>query len=378
MSKSYFDPLSEIIELRQKLQTAERAHKATIIAYQSLLDALHSFRHSISLIHQLKSLKDLPSCIEDIACLRSLPQMRVILDQELFSGYVPQEISLVSANQLQQHLTQFSPTIHAPRLYLGLVAHINHPDFFLGGHKKSAQGSCFIFCLNHKYQRQKTIGILVGYDPDPTRFTAHKASDFLEHFCEILSATLVTLLEHAQLKELSILDDLTKVHNRSYLQRHAQRILDFSARKNLPVHLLFIDLNHFKAINDTLGHETGDLVLIAVAQTIQNMIRKYDIFVRLGGDEFIIVLPDTDAQRAQAFISRLDQALSLINVADLCGVPTSLKISASVGLAAFARGLTLEDLIRSADQNMYLKKRKEHTPPGQEPNSPLAPKAHAS
>ena len=151
-------------------------------------------------------------------------------------------------------------------------------------------------------------------------------------------------------------DSLTGVHNRAYLERHAQRILDFASRKNLPAHLLFIDLNGFKKVNDTLGHEAGDLVLIAVARTIQAMVRKYDIFVRLGGDEFVIILPDTNEHKAYSFVQRLNYALRRIDVADISGVPTNITISTSIGMARYRNGMTLEELIRAADQAMYTQK----------------------
>lgn len=151
-------------------------------------------------------------------------------------------------------------------------------------------------------------------------------------------------------------DSLTGINNRTYLERHAPRILDFAVRKNLPVHLLFIDLNGFKAINDTLGHEAGDAILIAVGQTIQAMVRKYDICVRLGGDEFVIMLPDTDETKAWSFVTRLGQALANINVGEICGLATNLRISASVGLARHEPGQPLEDLIRAADLRMFQEK----------------------
>jgi len=346
----------ELTELRQKIKASKTAFDSTIAAYKALLDAFHTFRNSIGIVHQIKYLKDLPRALEDIARVRSLPILHLVLDKSFFAHRVPEEITLVPTEILDVHLAQFSPTIHAPRLYLGNIYDIDHPDFFLSSKIPAQQGSCFIFALRHKHQQQKTIGILSGADPDPSRFAPDQATDFLEHFCDTLSCTLVTLLEHAQLEEMSVSDSLTGVHNRAYLERHAQRILDFASRKNLPAHLLFIDLNGFKKVNDTLGHEAGDLVLIAVARTIQAMVRKYDIFVRLGGDEFVIILPDTNEHKAYSFVQRLNYALRRIDVADISGVPTNITISTSIGMARYRNGMTLEELIRAADQAMYTQK----------------------
>lgn len=350
--------LQELADLRQKLHASKLAFDSTVTAYKALLDAFNTFRDSFNIVQQLKCLKDLPMALESIRKVRSLPNLHLVLDQDLFSGRVSPKIPLVASERLQAQLTQFSPTIHAPRLYLGDVACVDNAGFFLGRDTMLHCGSCFIFALRHKYQQQKLIGLLAGQDQDSTRFTSEQATDFLEHFCDTLSCTLITLLEHAQLEELSARDSLTGVHNRSYLERHAQRILDFSSRKKLPVHLLFIDFNDFKKINDSLGHEAGDLVLITVAQSIQAMVRKYDLFVRLGGDEFVIILPDTDSIKAQIFVKRLERTLQSINVADISGVPTTIKISASVGKACYRAGQPLDQLIRAADQDMYRQKQR--------------------
>jgi diguanylate cyclase (GGDEF)-like protein len=135
------------------------------------------------------------------------------------------------------------------------------------------------------------------------------------------------------------------------------------------VHLLFIDLNGFKAVNDTLGHEAGDLVLVGVAQAIRAMVRKYDIFVRMGGDEFVILLPDTDRDMAAIFTQRLRQTLAGIDVSALSGLATELSISASVGVSRHQPGQSLDDLIRSADLRMY----EEKTAPRVIPTRPLPP-----
>jgi diguanylate cyclase (GGDEF)-like protein len=172
---------------------------------------------------------------------------------------------------------------------------------------------------------------------------------------------------------------LTGANNRAYLERHAPRILDFAQRKGLPVHLLFVDLNGFKAINDSLGHDCGDLVLSAVARSIQGIVRKYDILVRLGGDEFVIVLPDTDEDMAQAFVTRLRQTLAGIDVGQVCTLDTDLRVSAAVGMSRHHPGQTLEELIRAADQGMYLDKSKAcHSESEPTHSSPVASGAQSS
>jgi diguanylate cyclase (GGDEF)-like protein len=343
-------------ELRQRLRSSKSSFDSMVEAYKAILTAFETFRETIDLVQRMKRLEELPQTLAIIREKRGLHTLRLILDQDLFAGRVPDGIGLAQARTIREQLRQFSPTPHAPRLYLGKVQDLVNPEFFLGRDGAPFGGSCFIFALGHTYRHGQIIGVVAAHDPDPTRYAPDKATDFLSHFCDILASTLVTLLEHAQLEELTVRDALTGANNRTYLERHAPRILDFAQRKGLPVHLLFIDLNGFKAVNDTLGHDCGDLVLAAVARSIHGMIRKYDILVRLGGDEFVVVLPDTDERMAQAFVTRLRQILADIDIGEVCALDTDLCVSAAVGMSRHHPGQTLEELIRAADQNMYADK----------------------
>jgi len=339
--------------LRRRLRASKTSFDSMITAYKAILDAFETFRGTVDLVQQTKRLEELPRTLEAIRKLRNLHTLHVILDHDLFEHRIPPGVGRARSAVIRERLRQFSPAPHAPRLFLGEVDHIEQPGFFLGMDEDPPSGSCFIFALGHKYVHSKIIGVVAAYDPDPQRYAPDKATDFLSHFCNILACTLITTLEHAQLEELTVRDSLTGVNNRTYLERHAGRILDFAARKKLPVHLLFIDLNGFKAVNDTLGHEAGDAILVAVARSIQAMTRKYDIFVRLGGDEFVILLPDTDEHMARSFVTRLRRTLADLDVGAICALDTDLRVSASVGISRHNPPQSLEHLIRTADQRMY-------------------------
>ena len=339
--------------LRRRLRASKTSFDSMITAYKAILDAFETFRGTVDLVQQTKRLEELPQTLDAIRRLRNLHTLNVILDQDLFERRIPEGVGRASAVTIRERIRQFSPAPHAPRLFLGEVRHIDNSGFFLGLDQDPPSGSCFIFALGHKYVHSKIIGVVAAYDPDPNRYAPDKATDFLSHFCDILACTLITALEHAQLEELTVRDSLTGVNNRAYLERHAGRILDFAARKKLPVHLLFIDLNGFKAVNDTLGHEAGDAILVSVAGAIQAMVRRYDIFVRLGGDEFVILLPGADEDMSRAFVARLRRTLADIDVGRVCALDTDLRISASVGVSRHRPPQSLEELIKSADQNMY-------------------------
>jgi len=155
----------------------------------------------------------------------------------------------------------------------------------------------------------------------------------------------------AQLARLVIQDQLTNVLNaRAFADRLSQE-LDRNRRYPRPLALLYMDLDNFKVINDTHGHQTGDAVLRLVADAMRSSIRQADIVGRLGGDEFAVLMPETDAQLADAAAKRL--VASMRNV--FRGTP---NVTASIGVVSCsATDASTDDLLRRADQAMYDAKR---------------------
>lgn len=349
-------------DLRQKLRVSKSVFDATVSAYKDLLDTFDIFRSSIDIVQQAKHFDELPLAIEKVRQLRGMHSLHLVLDEDIFGPDMSARFGWAPSRKLRERMCQFTPAPHWPMLYLGDIRGVEDPAFFLGLERAPAEGSCVIFALRHKYQAGTIVGFFAAHDPSPERYGPDKATDFLGHFCDILACALVNAHEHAQLEELSVRDSLTGVNNRAYLERHAPRILDFASRRDFPVHLLFIDLNGFKAVNDTLGHDAGDQILIDVARIVQAMVRNYDIFVRLGGDEFVVLLPDTDESMAHSFRARLNAALAQIDVAAICGQPTSLRVSASVGMARHQPGQSLDELLREADRLMYAAKPRKTAP----------------
>ncbi|HEY6091390.1 MAG TPA: GGDEF domain-containing protein [Gemmatimonadales bacterium] len=155
----------------------------------------------------------------------------------------------------------------------------------------------------------------------------------------------------AELAKLVIQDQLTNVLNaRAFADRLAQE-LDRNRRYPHPLSLLYMDLDNFKVINDTHGHQTGDAVLRLVADAMRGSVRQADVVGRLGGDEFAVLLPETDAQLADAAAKRL--VAGLRNV--FKGTPS---VTASIGVVSCsATDASTDDLLRRADQAMYDAKR---------------------
>lgn len=155
----------------------------------------------------------------------------------------------------------------------------------------------------------------------------------------------------AALARLVTQDALTNVLNaRAFAERLGQE-LDRNRRYPRPLALLYMDLDDFKVINDTHGHQTGDAVLRLVADAMRTSVRTADVLGRLGGDEFAVLMPETDAQVADAAAKRL--VAGLRNV--FKGTP---NVTASIGVVACtATDASTDDLLRRADQAMYDAKR---------------------
>jgi len=160
---------------------------------------------------------------------------------------------------------------------------------------------------------------------------------------------------NAQLHDLASHDPLTRVFNAGAYYRACDQQIHASQRANLAFSVLFIDLDHFKSINDTYGHAVGDDVLRTVAQTLQAQVRRSDIVGRIGGEEFSVFLPNTSVQGAQQLAETLRLAVESIHI-EVNGV--RLKITASIGVAAkrFDQE-TMQAIQQHADQAMYEAKR---------------------
>ncbi|HEY7978119.1 MAG TPA: PleD family two-component system response regulator [Rhizomicrobium sp.] len=157
--------------------------------------------------------------------------------------------------------------------------------------------------------------------------------------------------------EMAITDQLTGLHNRRYMARHLDSLISNAQKSNKPLAFLIMDIDHFKSVNDTHGHDIGDEVLREFANRISANIRGIDLACRYGGEEFVVVMPDTDVDFAYTIAERLRKSVETTPI-EISRAPGALNVTISIGIAASAGGDdNAEKLLHRADQALYRAKR---------------------
>ena len=155
----------------------------------------------------------------------------------------------------------------------------------------------------------------------------------------------------SKLREQAIRDPLTNLFNRRYLEETLERELARAAREDYSVCVIMIDLDHFKRVNDTYGHEAGDEVLKTLAITLSEHCRRGDFACRYGGEEFVVIMPNINMDTAYERAENIRQSLNSLRISY---GPYSLTITISMGIACYPiNGETRETILRAADQAMY-------------------------
>lgn len=145
-------------------------------------------------------------------------------------------------------------------------------------------------------------------------------------------------------------DPLTGAANRAELDSTLPALLDHAQRSRQPLCVLFLDLDHFKSINDRYGHDMGDCCLVETAHWLSRHLRRHDLLARFGGEEFVAVLEGTDAGQAQTIADTLRTAIKR-HCQTVNGQPVGLTLS--IGIAQYLPGETPQELLRRADEALY-------------------------
>lgn len=197
----------------------------------------------------------------------------------------------------------------------------------------------------------EVLGLLVvcaGAQSDATDDLEPRARSLGEH----LSLALANIVLREHLRSQSIRDPLTGLYNRRYLDEHLQRELHRSDRSGAPIGIVSIDLDHFKAYNDAFGHGAGDTALVSIASMLRLRCRDEDVVCRLGGEEFLVVLPGATLADTMTRGEELRAAC-----ADL-PFGSGRSLTMSVGVAAYpTHGASIDDVLAAVDTALYAAKR---------------------
>jgi diguanylate cyclase (GGDEF)-like protein len=199
--------------------------------------------------------------------------------------------------------------------------------------------------------RGRTIGVVQVINRIGGRFTREDLKILLT-LVEPCAIAIENAMLFQRAEQLTITDDLTKLFNSRYLNLHLSREIKRGKRHGEPLSVIFLDLDGFKTVNDQYGHLAGSRTLTEVGGILSRAVRETDTIARYGGDEFVVVLPETPAAGAVIIAERIRKSIE--SHCFLQGQGLVARISASFGIASYPdHALTPEGLIQKADQAMY-------------------------
>ncbi|MEX1201148.1 MAG: sensor domain-containing diguanylate cyclase [Methylophaga sp.] len=206
-------------------------------------------------------------------------------------------------------------------------------------------------------RQQQLIGCLNLGSRNPSRFQAGIGTQFLQHMAAVVAACIENARLHEEIKLVGLRDPLTGVNNRRFFDQRIEEEVSRAKRQKTPLSCLFVDLDHFKRVNDQHGHQAGDLILKQVANLINDSLRSTDVLSRYGGEEFVILLTDTDTAAAADIARRMREHIAAMHFIVSHG--RKVQITLSIGLATLNINsplLTSKQLLKAADQAVYAAK----------------------
>lgn len=206
-------------------------------------------------------------------------------------------------------------------------------------------------------RRSRYLGSLNLGSFNSDRFICNMSTDFVEHLASIVGICLENIFNYETMRKTSLVDPLTGVNNRRFLEQRIEEELDRCQRSREPLSCLFLDIDFFKSINDNHGHQAGDHVLALVAGAIKKQLRSNDVLSRYGGEEFVALLSQSDETRGQDIAERIRRAIEMLKISlnerDIpvtisIGVATFLPRPGKISVAEIA-----QQLIQAADAALY-------------------------
>lgn len=202
--------------------------------------------------------------------------------------------------------------------------------------------------MNHKQGHRVPVSVRIT----PLHDNNGKTTGGVELFTDISNRSATEMRLH-EMQQLALLDHLTKLANRAYLERELNCRLEEKARMGIPFAILFIDIDHFKKVNDTYGHSVGDQVLQLVARTLTANARPFDLYGRWGGEEFLGIIRNVELSALEIICKRL---LVLLEASKIETVAKPFNITVSIGATLARDEDSMQSLTERADKLLYQSK----------------------
>ncbi len=286
-----------------------------------------------------------------------------LLDHEYEIARSLEDESICLENVAELKLLQSSEPLDtifrgSQRPILGAACELWHHALF-----NAAAGAVASFALLPLVRHGSLIGGFYLGSTNPNRYVSGDGTDFLERLSEIIAVCLDGTVTHERLKRIGLTDGLTGVQNRRYFEHRLHEEIAQACRHKRALACMFLDVDRFKRINDTFGHQSGDTVLRSVAHAIQAQLRLGDTIARYGGEEFVVLLPRTAPRHVQEIAERIRQTIAKQLFEAASGERIDVTISIGLSLlqsqdSAIAPQQLAEQLVASADKALY---RAKHT-----------------
>jgi diguanylate cyclase (GGDEF)-like protein len=197
----------------------------------------------------------------------------------------------------------------------------------------------------------ETMGVLNLNESENASFIKNSLNNIL-NMADFISLSIGNAVLYEQAKKLAVTDALTGIANRSSMEMALTNEFERSKRYNAPLAVIFLDIDNFKGVNDTYGHQKGDEVLVAVASLLQKFCRTNDVAARYGGEEFLMLLPHSNAQGAFKIAERVREEVMKIN---FFGNESPFSVTVSCGVTELNKDFMkdTEQLVAAGDQALY-------------------------
>ncbi|NVM75840.1 diguanylate cyclase (GGDEF)-like protein [Duganella sp. SG902] len=338
--------LLEQAERNHSIMTRHQAFDLEIVGASNFPELIGTIFRVLPVISELDSVT--LTLIDEDADIRT-----VMLKLDVVFEDFPDLIFVETVDELGFDLGRRNAYTPTPKPVLGMFDAQRHSGAF--PHAPAALQSVALVPL---LRNKRVIGSLNLGSRDPTRFTPSLGTDFIEHMASIIAICLENVISNEMLKYIGLTDSLTGVYNRRYIDRRLLEEIARARRQQYPISFMYIDIDHFKRVNDTVGHGGGDEVLREVAGRIKNELRSSDALARFGGEEFVVLLIDANLESA-AFVAeriRASVAGSMITLSP----ELQLSVTVSIGVACLEVGMAEGEpeaiaraLIERADELLY-------------------------